>query len=206
MPLLFSYGTLQQPDVQLATFGRLLAGHADDLVGYEQAIFTVQDPTFVAASGKADHVIVRFTGSDAHRCLEWSSSSATPSSRAQTATSRRATFASWPGWLRESRRGCTRGSAAKACEQRCCARRCGGRVRGTPFVPGRHSASLPNRCFTGARQTQADAASQGLLRRSQFFTARSGTTELTASLRRSSSGVVDSRYRRPDRRTDSGSA
>jgi hypothetical protein len=29
MPLLFSYGTLQQENVQLATFGRLLYGQKD---------------------------------------------------------------------------------------------------------------------------------------------------------------------------------
>ena len=32
MPLLFSYGTLQQAEVQLATFGRLLQGAPDALV------------------------------------------------------------------------------------------------------------------------------------------------------------------------------
>jgi hypothetical protein len=62
MPLLFSYGTLQRPDVQQSTFGRLLVGHSDALVGFEQAVFTIEDPKFVAASGKADHAIVRFTG------------------------------------------------------------------------------------------------------------------------------------------------
>ena len=35
MPRLFSYGSLQQPAVQLATFGRLLAGSRDELVGFE---------------------------------------------------------------------------------------------------------------------------------------------------------------------------
>ena len=67
MPLLFSYGTLQQTAVQIATFGRELTGFPDELVGYEQAVFTVQDPEFVATSGKADHAIVRFTGLDSDR-------------------------------------------------------------------------------------------------------------------------------------------
>jgi gamma-glutamylcyclotransferase (GGCT)/AIG2-like uncharacterized protein YtfP len=62
MPLLFSYGTLQQPDVQRSTFGRLLDGHADELVGFEQGLYTVEDPEFVATSGKAQHAIVRFNG------------------------------------------------------------------------------------------------------------------------------------------------
>ena len=67
MPLLFSYGTLQKPEVQVATFGRLLNGQADQLVGYELAVFTVRDPAFVAASGKAEHAIVRFNGRDDSR-------------------------------------------------------------------------------------------------------------------------------------------
>ena len=62
MPLLFSYGTLQQPAVQLSTFGRLLRGHPDELVGFEQALLTIEDPEFVAKSGKADHAIVKFNG------------------------------------------------------------------------------------------------------------------------------------------------
>ncbi len=62
MPLLFSYGTLQNDDVQLSTFGRRLAGEPDELVGFESAVFRVDDPRFVAASGKADHAIVRFNG------------------------------------------------------------------------------------------------------------------------------------------------
>jgi len=34
MPLIFSYGTLQKADVQLATFGRRLSGERDALPGY----------------------------------------------------------------------------------------------------------------------------------------------------------------------------
>lgn len=67
MPVLFSYGTLRSPDVQRSTFGRLLRGHDDELVGFELAVFTVADPDFVAASGKADHAIVRFNGRDESR-------------------------------------------------------------------------------------------------------------------------------------------
>jgi gamma-glutamyl AIG2-like cyclotransferase len=62
MALLFSYGTLQQPAVQLATFGRLLDGHPDELVGFEQSLFEITDPEFVATSGKAHHAIVTFNG------------------------------------------------------------------------------------------------------------------------------------------------
>ncbi len=62
MPLLFSYGTLQQEAVQLSTFGRLLQGQPDELIGFERSVFTVQDPAFVAVSSQADHAIVQFTG------------------------------------------------------------------------------------------------------------------------------------------------
>src|ERR1700741_5449907 len=67
MPLLFSYGTLQQSAVQMSTFGRLLEGGPDELVGFEQALFRIEDPAFVAASGKSDHAIVRFNGRDDSR-------------------------------------------------------------------------------------------------------------------------------------------
>ena len=64
MPLLFSYGMLQQDAVQLSTFGRLLQGEPDELVGFERSLIRIEDPRFVATSGKADHAIVRFTGRD----------------------------------------------------------------------------------------------------------------------------------------------
>jgi Gamma-glutamyl cyclotransferase, AIG2-like len=62
MPKLFSYGTLQQEDVQLATFGRRLVGVADALVGYRQSMVTIDDPEVVRRSGKTHHPIVAFTG------------------------------------------------------------------------------------------------------------------------------------------------
>jgi gamma-glutamylcyclotransferase (GGCT)/AIG2-like uncharacterized protein YtfP len=62
MSLLFSYGTLQHEDIQLSTFGRRLQGQPDELVGFELGVLRVEDPEFVAASGKADHAIVRFNG------------------------------------------------------------------------------------------------------------------------------------------------
>jgi hypothetical protein len=61
MPKLFSHGTLQQDDVQLATFGRRLSGVADALVGYRQAMTAIQDPEVVRTSGKTHHPIVAFT-------------------------------------------------------------------------------------------------------------------------------------------------
>ena len=67
MPLLFSYGTLQQSAVQLSTFGRLLSGQPDELIGFEQAVLEIEDPEFVATSGKAHHAIVRFNDRDDSR-------------------------------------------------------------------------------------------------------------------------------------------
>lgn len=53
MPLLFSYGTLQEPDVQMSVFGRLLQGCPDELVGFEQLPILL---------GDAQHSIVRLNG------------------------------------------------------------------------------------------------------------------------------------------------
>lgn len=62
MPLLFSYGTLQQDGVQLSTFGRLLHGQKDELVGFEQSLVKIEDAQVVATSGKTHHPIVKFNG------------------------------------------------------------------------------------------------------------------------------------------------
>ena len=67
MPLLFSYGTLQQEAVQLSMFGRLLRGTPDELVGFEQSLLEIEDPEFVATSGKSHHAIVTFSGRAADR-------------------------------------------------------------------------------------------------------------------------------------------
>ena len=53
--LLFSYGTLRQPQVQVATFGRLLDGEADAVVGHELGWVTIVDPHVLAASGSDRH-------------------------------------------------------------------------------------------------------------------------------------------------------
>lgn len=62
MPLLFSYGTLQQENVQSSTFGRLLHGKADQLVGYSLSLAEIDDPEVVALSGRTHHPIVKHTG------------------------------------------------------------------------------------------------------------------------------------------------
>jgi hypothetical protein len=67
MPLLFSYGTLQQENVQLATFGRLLEGAPDSLVGFRQTLFEITDPEVIRTSGKTHHPMASHTGIDADR-------------------------------------------------------------------------------------------------------------------------------------------
>ena len=62
MPKLFSYGTLQQENVQLATFGRRLAGQFDRLAGFVQTDIEIDDPEVVRASGKTHHPMLVFTG------------------------------------------------------------------------------------------------------------------------------------------------
>jgi len=67
MPLLFSYGSLQQEDVQLSTFGRRLVGQRDELVGFEPSSVRIEDPLIAAAVGKTHHANVTFSGSDQSR-------------------------------------------------------------------------------------------------------------------------------------------
>src|SRR6266566_3860270 len=49
MPLLFSYGTLQQEDVQISTLGRRLSGQKDALVAFARSV-------------EETHANVKFTG------------------------------------------------------------------------------------------------------------------------------------------------
>ncbi|MEU1972790.1 gamma-glutamylcyclotransferase family protein [Microbacterium sp. NPDC019599] len=60
--LLFSYGTLQNPDVQLTTFGRHLEGEDDVLPGYTVDYAEIADTRVVDLSGLAVHPVVRATG------------------------------------------------------------------------------------------------------------------------------------------------
>ena len=62
MPCLFSYGTLQQVSVQTSTFGRLLEGSADNLIGFIIAELKILDEDVIAKSGKDLHPIAKFTG------------------------------------------------------------------------------------------------------------------------------------------------
>ena len=67
MPLLFSYGTLQQPDVQRSTFGRLLDGQRDELPRFEPSQVRIDDPQVAAAAGRTHHANVIFNGRDDSR-------------------------------------------------------------------------------------------------------------------------------------------
>ena len=64
---LFSYGTLQLPDVQRATYGRLLEGEPDVLVGYRLAPLVISSPDVVGISGLEVHTIARRTGNPTDR-------------------------------------------------------------------------------------------------------------------------------------------
>jgi hypothetical protein len=64
---LFSYGTLQLPEVQCATYGRLLEGAPDVLVGYCLAPLVISSPEVVGISGLEVHTIARCTGDPADR-------------------------------------------------------------------------------------------------------------------------------------------
>ena len=52
---LFSYGTLQLERVQLSTFGRLLHGTPDAMVGYRLEPAEITDPDVIAISGTNLH-------------------------------------------------------------------------------------------------------------------------------------------------------
>ena len=61
MGLLFSYGTLQQKNVQIANFGRELDGLKDSLPKYIVGEITITDERVIRESGKDVHLILRYT-------------------------------------------------------------------------------------------------------------------------------------------------
>ncbi|RUM79595.1 MAG: gamma-glutamylcyclotransferase [Candidatus Thioglobus sp.] len=64
--LLFSYGTLQNVEVQLETFRRELVGHDDALLGYQLEMVEIKDEAVVALSGETHHPIAIETGDTAN--------------------------------------------------------------------------------------------------------------------------------------------
>jgi AIG2-like family. len=79
---LFSYGTLQSEAVQLATFGRRLAGAPDALPGYRLEQLAIRDAQVVATSGAAQHPIAVPSG-DAADCVRGMVFRLTPQELAQ---------------------------------------------------------------------------------------------------------------------------
>lgn len=67
MPLLFSYGTLQDEKVQLATFGRRLLGQPDALSGCERSSVLIEDPGLAARSGRTHNPNLTFNGREDSR-------------------------------------------------------------------------------------------------------------------------------------------
>lgn len=68
---LFVYGSLRQPEVQRALFGREVGAAPDVLGGYALGWVTIDDPDVVAKSGSATHRIVDATGDPADRVEGW---------------------------------------------------------------------------------------------------------------------------------------
>jgi gamma-glutamylcyclotransferase (GGCT)/AIG2-like uncharacterized protein YtfP len=58
MAHLFSYGTLQQPGVQMASFGRLLKGTPDALPGWKTEMVEITDAEVFCKSGERFHPIL----------------------------------------------------------------------------------------------------------------------------------------------------
>ncbi len=67
MERLFSYGTLQLSSVQEETFGRLLQGEPDVLVGYKVSDIKIKDKEVLRKSGKEFHPILKATGKSSDR-------------------------------------------------------------------------------------------------------------------------------------------
>ncbi|MET0416715.1 MAG: gamma-glutamylcyclotransferase family protein [Actinoplanes sp.] len=62
MPLIFSYGTLRDPAVQKATFGREPTGHEDRILGFRLGLVEITDPRVIEVSGVRHHPILVPTG------------------------------------------------------------------------------------------------------------------------------------------------
>jgi hypothetical protein len=65
MPLLFSYGTLRDPAVQIANFGRELDGRPDAILGFRLSQVEITDPHVLELSGLTHHPILVATGDPA---------------------------------------------------------------------------------------------------------------------------------------------
>ncbi|HEV7608699.1 MAG TPA: gamma-glutamylcyclotransferase family protein [Steroidobacteraceae bacterium] len=61
MPLIFSYGSLQQDAVQLANYGRVLHGERDELIGWVRTKVDVPEWHKAAAAGLSHYANVERT-------------------------------------------------------------------------------------------------------------------------------------------------
>jgi hypothetical protein len=80
MPLIFAYGTLQEPNVQRTLFGRLLRGASDELKGAEVTVATGTTPAGLTFNVPRDSQV-----------RAWCFRSPNPNLRPPTATSGPAT-------------------------------------------------------------------------------------------------------------------
>lgn len=64
MQLLFSYGTLQKQQVQISSFGRVLIGQKDVLIGYKLEALEITDSDVLATSAQQYHPIAFATGNE----------------------------------------------------------------------------------------------------------------------------------------------
>jgi len=64
---IFTYGTLQLPEVQREKYGRLLEGTEDVLPGYGIKRLSISDPDVLRLSGKGEHPIANRSGDPADR-------------------------------------------------------------------------------------------------------------------------------------------
>ena len=62
MEKLFSYGTLQLPQVQESLFGRILVGTKEELPGYKVEKLRIRDQAVIEKSGTDMHPILVHTG------------------------------------------------------------------------------------------------------------------------------------------------
>ncbi|WP_292832392.1 gamma-glutamylcyclotransferase family protein [Microbacterium sp.] len=67
--LLFTYGTLQFAEVQLDTFGHIVAGEGDTLPGYTTDYTEITDHRIVDVSGLSVHPMIRHTGNAVDKVL-----------------------------------------------------------------------------------------------------------------------------------------
>lgn len=64
---IFSYGTLQYENVQLANFGRKLHGKKDVLSKFMLSTLTIKDLDVISTSGEDIHPIINYTGNPGHQ-------------------------------------------------------------------------------------------------------------------------------------------